>query len=338
MSKRVVNLIALLLSVICLSITFCFGCSLQGGQGVNNQPPSTEQPPPTEQPPSTEQPPEVEPPESDEPDVDIPKEDPPTKKTIKLRIGSYNVCHCADWSKAEGDNVPVSPGKTASLLSEIGYDIVGLQEVYESGGTNPLLTNQTSLLLRYSNLTYGVFGLGEYFEWGQSIGNAVLSKYPILSKTLVAVPKPTDEEKRPTETQWYEDRIIVKTTIKINNHINIDFNIDYITTHFGLNKLEQENMIEALIKVIDGCQNPVVLCGDFNSDPTNKIQAPLRERLISVADVVGNSNEYTASSLNPYAALDYVFVSKEFKVKSYQVVKTVLSDHFPIVAEVEIEI
>ena len=333
MTKRFINIIALILIFICLSMTFSFGCSYKGKQSSDNKPPTEEQIPPEEPLPPSEPPPVVEEPPINDP----PEEKPPVKKTVKLTIGSFNICHCADWSVG-GDSPPASPGKTAGLIDQIGYDIVGLQEVYQDGGSNPLLTNQTALLLRFSQLTYGVFGLGQRFEWGHSIGNAVISKFPILSKTIISIPMPTDEEKRPTEKEWYEDRVIVKSTIKINDHANIDFNIDYITTHFGLNPLEQENMVKALIKVIDGCQNPVVLCGDFNSDPTNKVQKPLRERLTSAADVVGKTNEFTASSLKPYAALDYIFLSKEFKVNSYQVIKTVVSDHFPIVAEVEIEI
>ncbi len=326
MDKRFVNIIAIILIFICLSMPFSFGCSYKGQQSGDNKPSTEEQIPPEEPLPPSEP-----------PLGDMPEEKPPVKKTVKLTIGSFNICHCADWSVG-GDSPPASPGKTASLIDTIGYDIVGLQEVYQDGGSNPLLTNQTSQLLRFSQLTYGVFGLGQRLDWGHSIGNAVLSKYPILSKSIIPVPKPTDEEKRPTENQWYEDRVIVKTTLRISNYVNIDFNIDYITTHFGLNLLEQENMVKTLVKLIDGCANPVVLCGDFNSDPSNKVQKPLRERLTSVADVVGKTDEYTASSLNPYAALDYIFLSKEFRVISYDVVKEISSDHFPIRAEVEIDV
>ena len=333
MSKRFINIIALLLVFVSLLMTFSFGCSDKGQQSGDSKPPTEEQLPPEEQIPPSEPPPAEEEPPTEE----LPEEKPPVKRTVKLTIGSFNICHCADWSTGE-NSPPASPGKTAGLIDQIGYDVVGLQEVYQDGGSNPLLTNQTALLLRFSKLTYGVFGLGQRFEWGHSIGNAVISKYPILSKTIIPVPQPIDEEKRPTETQWYEDRVIVKATVRISNYVNVDFNIDYITTHFGLNPLEQENMVEVLVKLIDGCTNPVVLCGDFNSDPSNKVQKPLRERLISAADVVGKTNEFTASSLNPYAPLDYIFLSKEFRVISYDVIKEISSDHFPIRAEVEIDV
>ena len=246
---------------------------------------------------------------------------------MKLTIGTYNVCHCADFSLKDGDKLPVNIAKIAALISKT--DITGANELYQKSD-NFELQNQTEKLAAASGHKYFEFGLGTEFSWGDSIGNAVLSKYPIVSVEKIAVLAPTESEKRPNENDWYEDRIIVKATVDIGRKI------DYISTHFGLNLLEQERMVKKLTEIIDESENPVVLCGDFNATPHSDILKPLYERLTSAADVVKKTNEFTLDSFNPYITLDYIFLSKEFKVISYDVIKEIASDHFPIRAEVEI--
>lgn len=247
---------------------------------------------------------------------------------MKLTIGSYNICHCADFSLKEGNNIPVDVAKIANLISPT--DITGVNEVYEKSTSNPLLRNQTEELSKLSGHKYTAFGLGKEFDWGDSIGNAVLSKYPIVAVEKIEIPAPTESERRENENDWYEDRIIVKATVDVGRKI------DYITTHFGLNLLEQERIVDAIVNILDKCENPVVLCGDFNTTPHSEILAPIYKRLTSAADVVGKTNEFTLDSFNPYITLDYLFLSKEFKVLSYDVIKVIASDHFPIRAEVEI--
>ena len=246
---------------------------------------------------------------------------------MELILGSYNVCHCADYAEKKDGVLPVNIEKIANIFSK--FDIAGANEVYKDSQKEEL-TNQTEKLATLSGLKNSVFGLGKEFTWGDSIGNAVLSKYPIIASETFFVPEPTDEEKRPDEKDWYEDRIIVKATI------DVGVKIDFITTHFGLNPLEQERMIAKLVEVVDSAKNPVVLCGDFNNTPHSDTLKPLYQRLTSSAAVMGKTNEFTLDSFNPYITLDYIFLSKEFKVLSYDVIKVVASDHFPIVARVEI--
>ncbi len=248
---------------------------------------------------------------------------------MKLTVGTFNACHCADFSSKRGDELPVDVKKSASLISET--DITGVNELYEKSD-NPLLRNQTERLAKESGHKYAEFGFGTEFEWGDSIGNAVLSKYPIVGIEKIAVPAPTKEERRAEETDWYEDRIIVKATI------DVGVKIDYISTHFGLNLLEQERMVKRLTEIIDKSENPIVLCGDFNSAPHSDILKPIYSRLRSAADEVGKTNEFTLDSYNPYITLDYIFVSKQFRVLSYDVTKKIVSDHFPIKAEIEINV
>lgn len=260
-----------------------------------------------------------------EPDEEIKEE------YMVLKVGSYNVCHLSNFANEKNGDVPVDPENTARIIKNNGYDIIGLNEIYEDNGADkPFLIKQTKLLSRLTGLESYVFGHAATIGWAIEIGNGIISKYPFTSTKMISVPQPI--EKRPEEQNYYEDRGIVIATI------DVGVEIDYVVTHFGLNGLEQENMVEQLIKVIDERERPMILCGDFNMAPDNARLTPIYERLTSAADVFGKTNEFTASSQEPSVAIDYIFLSEEFEVLSYDVIKVIASDHFPIVAEVKIEI
>ena len=251
--------------------------------------------------------------------------------TKRLVLGTYNIEHCADHTVPfDASNRPVvNVDKMVALLNELGYDIVGLNEVYEKSSSEGLCEQSRKLAKGFGAVDY-VFGLGKEFEWKDIIGNTVLSKYPILEKEVVHVLAPTEDERNPEEKEWYEDRVIVRTTIDVGQKI------DFISTHFGLNRLEKQRMMEALLKIIDKEDKPFVLCGDFNAQPESDILAPLFERLQSAAKVTGKQQELTWSSYDPKLTIDYIFLSKEFKVLEFEVVKTILSDHYPLYAVVEL--
>jgi len=93
---------------------------------------------------------------------------------------------------------------------------------------------------------------------------------------------------------------------------------------------------------------PVVLCGDFNLDPTAEPIALIREKL---------TDSYTATELPPYGSvatfhgftyddplqkrIDYVFVSDAVKVQRYGVLtdsrdRSFFSDHLPVLVTLDL--
>ena len=75
---------------------------------------------------------------------------------MKLTIGTYNVCHCADFSLKDGDKLPVNIAKIATLISKT--DITGANELYQKSD-NFELQNQTEKLAAASGHKYFEFGL-----------------------------------------------------------------------------------------------------------------------------------------------------------------------------------
>ncbi len=143
------------------------------------------------------------------------------------------------------------------------------------------------------------------------------------------VKKPPVSE-RPKNGKWWEDRVLLVADINVSDKI-----VRVIQTHFGLNQIEQENIVSKLIEIIDASEYPVILMGDFNVEPANPVLKGIYERLKSVAKETGNV-EFTFATYDPKERIDYIFVPKSARIKSFTVHKINSSDHYPITAEIEL--
>ncbi len=251
---------------------------------------------------------------------------------MKLVIGTYNICHCMDFNYPVMNDYKstVDIEKVAKIISENELEIIGLNEVYDFG-PKPEYCEQASKLAKLTKLNNYVYGLGKEFEWKDKIGNAIISKYKIKSKEFYPVKQPEITDANKEESKYYEDRIIVKAVIEINGK-----DIAYISTHFGLTETEQDNIVKVLCEVIDACDLPIILCGDFNALPHSKQLMPIYERLLSVADVVDKTDLFTWASYSPERTIDYIFVSKDIKVIEFDVDKRIMSDHRLVKAKIKI--
>ena len=250
----------------------------------------------------------------------------------RLRVATYNICHCLDFSEGKKPSEDcIRPKKTADAIRLTNADVVGLNEVYNQGAG--LLEKQPERLGEYAEYAYSAFARAIWInasDGRRAYGNGFLSRYPILSTESVAVPSPPIEER--VGGSCYEDRVILRTVVSIEQGKEITVFI----THFGLNVCEQERMVNRLIELIDSEENPVILMGDFNVVPDSEILKPIYDRLQSAAKVCKNT-QYTFATYEPSITIDYIFASKEFIVKDFKRVETNVSDHFPCVAELEMD-
>ena len=260
-------------------------------------------------------------------------------KTIKL--ATYNIVHCLDFSTfKKGDNpgeLSVNIEGLAKAVKTLDADIIGLNEVYNTTvfERSPEHGCQAQKIASIVGYPFSVFGRGYLFTHnGQDIGNAILSRYMITSLNTYPILAPTEEERRPNENEWYEDRIIVKTEVDFNGE-----KICVISTHFGLNYLERERMVDKLIEIIDETKIPLIVMGDFNSTPTHerKYIQPLFDRLISATAITGKELVPTFSTYDPKLPIDYIFVSKHFEVLDCDIPNLKNSDHFPVTATVKLK-
>jgi len=72
-----------------------------------------------------------------------------------------------------------------------------------------------------------------------------------------------------------------------------------------------------------------IICGDFNTPYDSVYFDKLREKFNCgiTENIYGRS---TWPTFFPFASIDHIFISKKYKIKSYDVIDNKLTDHFPL--------
>ena len=214
--------------------------------------------------------------------------------------------------------------KVNKFLEDAHADIIGLQEVMRNGG-NIQLSERLIKELGYQCVYAPAF---QITKDGQTIdvGNAILSKYPILEHKI-------------HNLSHIDNRIAIEATIKMSDKI-----LQIVCTHLlhthqqpsEIQDIQAENLANMLSKT-----NAIVM-GDFNALPeSNAIK--IMNHVVDNAD----NNSLPTWSMYPEGCkeclpqgilykLDNIFISKNLKVESYLVENSDASDHLPISAIIAI--
>ena len=232
---------------------------------------------------------------------------------MKLKLMTYNIASGYGNAKPYVKNYAWA----ASVIKGEAPDIVSLNEV---GKRLPEgIKSHAGYVGEYCGMEW------KFFEainiGGGPYGNAQLSKYPIREARTLHIP-----DAPVTDKSYYEHRCIGLSRIILPDGRTVKV----INTHFGLAPGEHINAVKTVCAELDRTFDPVILMGDLNMTPDNPKMQPIYERLTSVNDILP-----TFPSDKPDRKIDYIFVSKEFKVLSVTVPRTEASDHAPFVAEVE---
>lgn len=250
-----------------------------------------------------------------------------------MKVATYNIASGHTFEDfAETGKPTFDLMKTAAFIKGFGADVITLNEIASRYKTKDCMIDEVAQLAKHCEYASSQFARGTIFPSGRDLGNALLSHYPILESKTISVPAPTEDERRPDENSWYEDRAILCCILEA-----FGTKIRYITTHFGLNKQEKERMMSALCKLLDESDMPTILSGDFNVQPHSDILQPLYEKYTSAADAVGANDVTLCEPMEPPLTVDYIFVSEHFEVLEYRVLKRVLSDHYPCIAKLRLK-
>ncbi len=89
------------------------------------------------------------------------------------------------------------------------------------------------------------------------------------------------------------------------------------------------------------CQDPIILCGDFNALPRSRVYRNLTGILIDAQEKLPSHRPRpTWSSHYPLGRIDHIFVSSDFDVTQvivpYSRLERISSDHLPLVVDVRV--
>lgn len=248
----------------------------------------------------------------------------------------------------------------AKRIAKEEYDVIGLQEVNQLIAS-PLAEvdkyfqpTKNQQAIRQDNflfcLTKRLRELGCYYYWSWTFnhigydiyheGIGLLAKVPIKAKSQL-ISKSSD----PTD---YHTRRILIGELVIN-----DQNLIVVSSHFSWWKTVEEAFAyewHALEKAVVEKQGPLIILGDFNNDAKKSsegydlvIRSPL-ELQDAFAYAKTKIGEFTVEKpIDGWAGnaeklrIDYVFATKNFKIKRYRVVfdgknEYTISDHYGVEA------
>ncbi len=239
-----------------------------------------------------------------------------------FRVMTYNIHSCF------GVDGKMRPERIARVINHLDPDIVGVQEV-DCHRVRSGQHDQCQVIADHLRMSHVFKAMLEEKE--EKYGIAVFAKHPI---EIVKSDLLTAGGSGPLN----ESRGAIWAKVYLPGQRPFHF----ITTHFGLGRAERRRQIEVLLGPdwIGGIgeEEPLVVCGDFNSRARSDVMKRLGGRLRDAQVILpGHRPQATFPSMNPFLRIDHVFVSAHFDVREISVQGTltgrVASDHLPICVE-----
>ncbi|WP_134687011.1 endonuclease/exonuclease/phosphatase family protein [Brevibacillus migulae] len=236
---------------------------------------------------------------------------PPPKDDKTLTLVTYNIRGARD-DAGEADPVAI-----ADELRMTNADIIALQEV-DNGLPRSDFGDQAKIIAEKLGMNY-VFAPAINFLVG-TYGNALLSRYPILSSTSVDLP------------YLLEPRSLLQVEMDLGGQKLIVF-----TTHLGLKKSERIKQFEFLYDYLeDYTGKPVVFMGDFNTRADDPLFTPIRT-LLQDPLFKRKQRLVTISGKVTYGTIDHIFLSPHLHDLYAYAPSFGRSDHFPVSMRVELD-
>ena len=254
---------------------------------------------------------------------------------MKLKVISLNIWHGGIlWDEA------------LEFIKSEDADVLLLQEVYD--GNNPDVEPRFRMMSEFRQI------LGyEYSDFAKSMiyvtpegafahGNAIFSKFPIVERSFSYFTEPESGREE------YEDLPEVWPILpNVLQHVELNtaagaldvFNMHGVWDLDGDNySLQRQNMRDVILRDTSGKQN-VILAGDSNAKASNQAMREIEPQLKSVFGQELKSTFNMRRKDNPgyaTAAVDLMFVSPNIEIIDKFCPDVDVSDHLPIIAELEI--
>lgn len=254
----------------------------------------------------------------------------------RLRFVTFNIAHGRGLNPIQGTTsrrkIRANLLKIARLLHELNPDVVALQEIDENSRWAGSF-DHLEFLREFGGFPHSVFGINTRRQGllTLSYGNALLSKHPITTSENIAFGTRTVGEKG---FLFAEIAVEGRCVPVINLHLHYRSRVQ---------RFKQLDRLLAYVwdkhRLRDGVwSQPPIICGDFNTpDKAGDVTSSLLSHLHDYADYALYPREgNTFPSPLPGRRLDFVFLPPECRVVEAEIVRTFLSDHRPVVVDVEL--
>lgn len=238
--------------------------------------------------------------------------DAPPNNTVRILI--YNIKH------GLGMDGRIDLSRSAYVIQQLAPDVALLQEI-DKETERVDGTDQPKRLSQLTGMPYYAFG--PFMEYrGGKYGMALLSEWPIESQTNYTLPPGP------------EPRTALAARIEVGDSGQ---EIVFVGIHLYGSAEERYAQAETLIDIFKDVDVPVILAGDFNSQPDSKV-IDLLSRYWTIPDK--GDDHLTFPSDDPQVEIDYIMYrpSDMFTVIEHDVIEEPLvSDHRPVLLELALK-
>ncbi len=238
------------------------------------------------------------------------------EEPLQLKILTWNIHHCL------GVDDKLDVDRIASVISACQPDIVALQEVDQQAARSKNV-DQPAELSRLTGM-HVVFG-GNIPLQGGRYGNAVLSRFPILSS----------ENKRLPNHREGEQRGVMLVQIQLPRR---DQPLTLLATHLDHRENDSERIasVRMINELLPQISPPRLLAGDLNAVPESSVLQLLR----SSWRIAHPGMLPTVPVTNPSRQIDYILYSspQDWKPVSAEVLpEAAASDHRAVLVTLRLQ-
>ncbi len=223
-----------------------------------------------------------------------------------ITIMTFNIHH------SEGLDGKINLPRIAYLIRDSQADLVSLNEVDKAMTRSQHLDIAAELAkMLQMNVTVGWnlnYGDGRY-------GNAILSKFPIVSASNTLLKK----------TRACEQRGLLKALVLIGRR-----EVTFASTH--LDSMPDDDERLSNVAQLSGD----IIAGDFNAPPTSSVYTKISEHY---RDAWSNADPGYTFGHRKKSRIDYMWIKKSLPatIISSKVIETDASDHRPVVVTLNLE-
>lgn len=273
-----------------------------------------------------------------------------TKEPQTIRIVSWNVARFVELRRNSNKGSSIRL-KMFDLIKQQNADVLCLQEFHTSTDSSfydNIKPIQEQLSYPYYYFSFDNDGDKHYYS------SIIFSRYPIIDTGRIRYPRPTLPD------------VLLHTDLKINNDTIRVFTTHLQSLQFGRKDYERidkianardsllansRNILSKLKKgfsyrsiqadlaheIIGDSPHPVLICADLNDVPNSYTYFTVRGKMQDVFLKKGFGIGRTFTALSPTLRIDYIFADKNFRIKQFNRIVKNYSDHYMLVADVELK-
>lgn len=245
----------------------------------------------------------------------------------RLRVATYNVHKC------KGLDQRTRPERIAGVLRELKADVVALQEVLSSAGTDSpegTRTRDQAHDLAHALEPRYHYWLGENRKHrGAAYGNVVLSRFPIVHSHNYDITRGGRERR---------GCMRVDLDLGAGRLLHV-FNV-HLGTGFFERRYQGDLLVGREILINPELRAPRIVLGDFNEWTRGLATRLLRQHFAEVDVKDGQPRRRTFPGVLPLLHLDHIYYERGLRLLDFRIHRSrlalIASDHLPLVAEFDL--